>query len=102
MNKEEYRKHCEEQIERCIKLHDSKHLKEHELSLALLNECEDRKRREEDLVKYLENKIKYFQDKIDRLDIKNIYAHFDIAEMYRNKMKIYQDILERVKSGKYE
>lgn len=37
MNKAEYRKHCEEQIEKCIKLHDNKHLKEHELSLALLN-----------------------------------------------------------------
>lgn len=40
MNKEEYRKHCEEQIERCIILNDKKHLREHELSLALLNENE--------------------------------------------------------------
>lgn len=40
MNKENFRKHCEEQIERCIKLNDSKHLKEHELALGLLNENE--------------------------------------------------------------
>lgn len=40
MIKEDFRKHCEEQIERCIKLNDSKHLKEHELALGLLNENE--------------------------------------------------------------
>lgn len=28
MTKEEYRKHCEEQIEKCIRLHDIKHLRE--------------------------------------------------------------------------
>lgn len=40
MTKEEYRKHCEKQIERCILFNDAKHLKEHELSLGLLNENE--------------------------------------------------------------
>lgn len=40
MNKKEFREHCEKQIERCIKLNDSKHLKEHELALGLLNENE--------------------------------------------------------------
>lgn len=58
--------------------------------------------KEADLIKYLEDKIKFFEDKIDKLDIKNIYAHFDIAEMYRNKIKIYQDILERLKNNNYE
>ena len=40
MNKEEFREHCEKQIERCIKLNDLRHLKEHELTLGLLNENE--------------------------------------------------------------
>ena len=40
MNKKEFRKHCEKQIEMCIKLHDEKHLREHELALGLLNENE--------------------------------------------------------------
>ena len=40
MNIEEFREHCEKQIERCIKLNNSKHLKEHELALGLLNENE--------------------------------------------------------------
>jgi hypothetical protein len=40
MTKEEFRKHCEKQIEMCIKLHDAKHLREHELALGLLNENE--------------------------------------------------------------
>lgn len=38
MDKGEFREHCEKQIERCIKLNDSRHLKEHELALGLLNE----------------------------------------------------------------
>lgn len=40
MNKLDFRKHCEKQIERCIKLNDAKHLQEHELALAMLNENE--------------------------------------------------------------
>lgn len=39
MNKQELRKHCEKQIELCIKLHNS-NLKEYELILGLLNENE--------------------------------------------------------------
>ena len=50
MNKKEFREHCEKQIERCIKFNDEKHLKEHELSLALLNECEFRKKEKENLI----------------------------------------------------
>lgn len=85
MNKEELRKHCEGQIEKCIKLHDSKHLKEHELSLALLNECEQRKQNQENLIKYLENKIE------ERGFANDVYRY-----------TAYKDILERIKSGKYE
>lgn len=59
-------------------------------------------REKENLIKYLEDKIKFFEDKINKLNIPNVYIHFDIAEMYRDKIKIYQDILERVKSGKYD
>lgn len=40
MNKLDFRKHCEKQIELCIKLNDAKHLQEHELALGLLNENE--------------------------------------------------------------
>lgn len=92
MTKEELKKHCEEQIERCIKLHDSKHLKEHELSLALLNECEGRKQEKEKLIKYLED----FIDKTDyEVNIKGNYLYIAWSNAYR-------DLLEKVKSGKYE
>ena len=40
MNKLDFRKHCEKKIEQCIKLNDAKHLQEHELALAVLNENE--------------------------------------------------------------
>ena len=56
MNKKEFREHCKRQIEHCIKFHDEKHLKEHELSLALLNECEVRKEEKEQLKEQNEQK----------------------------------------------
>ena len=93
MNKKEYRKHCEEQIERCIKLHDNKHLKEYELSLALLNECERRKQREENLIKYLEDKIN--EPIIGGCD-------YLTGKMFGREKRLYLGILERLKSGKYE
>jgi hypothetical protein len=107
MNKEEYRKHCEEQIERCIRLHDSKRLKEHELSLALLNECEERKQREDNLIKHLEEKIKQCDENIEEtkkwLDVEEVHQStkndLHVAKVVK---KNYQEILERLKSGKYE
>lgn len=87
MNKEEFRRHCEQQIDRCIMLHDSKHLKEHELSLALLNECKTKKKEKENLIKYLEDKI---EDCDYQIDIIGDYQK--ICEE-----RAYRDILERVK-----
>lgn len=94
MNKEEYKKHCEEQIERCIKLRDSKHLREHELSLALLKECEDRRKREENLIKYLENKINDY--KIQFSQINGDYG------LLNPRIETYEDILERIKNNNYD
>lgn len=92
MTKEKFRKHCEEQIERCIKLRDSKHLKEHELSLALLNECEQRKQNQENLIKYIEN----FISKTDyEVNIKGNY-------LYLAWSNAYKDLLERIKNNNYE
>lgn len=102
MNKEEFRKHCEEQIEMCIKLHDSKHLKEHELSLALLNECEQKKQNQENLIKYIEEKIKSAQKYIQSQSYKpqgDLSVYYYYAE--RDK-KTYKDLLERIKSNNYE
>ena len=93
MNKKEYRKHCEEQIERCIKLHDSKHLREYKLSLALLNECERRKQREENLIKYLEDKMN--EIRIGGCDCLT-------TKMFETEKRVYREVLEKVKSGKYE
>lgn len=95
MTEEEFRKHCERQIERSIKFQDSKHLKEHQLSLALLNENEERKKDKENLIKYLE----------DMISIRESYlgtdnANFDTA--LEDEIDIIKDILEKVKSGKYE
>lgn len=87
MNKTEYREHCKKQIERCIKLNDAKHLREHELSLSLLNECEERKQEKDSLIKYLEDKIK---------------EPVSYNLLYDGKQQAYKDILERIKSGKYD
>ena len=93
MNKEEYRKHCEKQIDRCIKLNDSKHLKEHELALTLLNECEERKQDKDNLIKYLEDKI----------NMNDIYLKEETDESAQEylliKRDILKDVLERVKSA---
>lgn len=56
----------------------------------------------ENLIKYIEDKIEECEDKINKLNIPNVYTHFDIAEMYRNKIKIYQDLLERIKNNNYD
>ncbi len=93
MNKEEYRNHCEKQIEMCIRFHDSKHLKEHELSLALLNENEMLIKNKNNLIKYLENKIN--EVKIGGCDCQT-------TNMFEIEEKVYQDILERVKNNNYE
>lgn len=96
MNKTEYREHCKKQIERCIKLNDAKHLREHELSLSLLNECKERKQEKDSLIKYLEDKI----------NMNYIYLKEEIDEENRDYLLtaniVLKDILERVKSGKYE
>lgn len=99
MTKEKFTKHCEEQIERCIKLRDSKHLKEHELSLTLLNECEQRKQNQENLIKYIEEKIKKLKDECAS------FGHLidkDTIHKYDLQIKLYEDLLERIKSDKYE
>lgn len=100
MNKEEFRKHCEEQIERCIKLRDSKHLKEHELSLALLNECEQRKQNQENLIKYIEDKIKKIRESTcDSKDLDDIKLFNYMSELM---LSIYTDLLERIKNNNYD
>lgn len=92
MTKEEFRKHCEDQIERCIALNDYRHLKEHEISLALLNECEQRKQEKENLIKYLED----FISKTDyEVDTKGNYLYIAWANAYK-------DLVERIRSGEYE
>ncbi len=98
MNKKEFREHCEKQIERCIKFNDEKHLKEHELSLALLNECEFRKKEKENLINCLENEIKkielYLEQEKDDGNIYNL--------IIKIRKEDYKDLLEKIKSGKYE
>ena len=96
MNKQEYRKHCEEQIERCIKLNDSKHLKEHELSLSLLNENEHLIESKNNLINYLEDKLMI----INKMLVQE--QNINKREWLLAKKFSYQDILERLDSGKYE
>jgi len=93
MTKEEFRKHCEDQIERCIALNDYRHLKEHEISLALLNECKQRKQNQENLIKYIEDKIK--KPRIGGCDCLT-------DKMFETEEKIYTDLLERIKNNNYE
>lgn len=93
MNKEEFKKHCEDQIERCIALNDYRHLKEHEISLALLNECEQRKQNQENLIKYIEDKIE--EPRIGGCDCLT-------DKMFETEKKIYTDLLERIKNNNYE
>ena len=95
MNKEEFKKHCEDQIERCIALNDYRHLKEHEISLALLNECEQRKQNQENLIKYIEDEIKEYS----KFDTKKTMKQIEINTSVR---LVYQDLLERIKSNNYE
>ncbi|MCI9434065.1 MAG: hypothetical protein HFI86_02150 [Bacilli bacterium] len=111
MNKTEYRKHCEEQIEKCIKLNDAKHLKEHELSLALLNENESLINNKNNLIKYLENKINMCDGYIDttRSDLEEVkytlFAYDNLKKSIEENIKarnIYQDLLERIKNNNYE
>ncbi len=99
MNKTEYREHCKKQIERCIKLNDTKHLREHELSLSLLNECEERKQEKDSLIKHLEDKINTLQ--IQYHESAETVSVLDKG-MVLGCIGGYQDILERLKSGKYE
>ena len=104
MNKVEFRKHCEDQIEKCIKLHDSKHLKEHELSLALLNECEQRKKNQENLIKYIEDKIEEIKEHEDFI-IKYLSNHPLAKKSIDEDIileKSYKDLLERIKNNNYE
>lgn len=93
MNKEEFRKRCEDQIERYIALNDYRHLKEHEISLALLNECEARKQNQENLIKYIEDKIK--EPRIGGCDCLT-------DKMFETEVRIYTDLLERIKNNNYE
>lgn len=97
MTKEEFRKHCEDQIARCIKLKDYKHLKEHELSLALLNECEQRKQNQENLIKYIEDKIiKVRESTCDSKDLDDIKLFNYMSDLI---LSIYTDLLERIKNA---
>lgn len=98
MTKEEYRKHCEEQIKRCIKLRDIKYLKEHELSLALLNECEDRKQRKDNLIKYLEDSIKELKE-AQRILYENACTKLVEKATVNSTIRTYQDVLERLKNN---
>jgi hypothetical protein len=61
MNKQDFRKHCEEQIERCIKLNDAKHLQEHELALGLLNENERLIQQKNEYKEVIDKAIKYIE-----------------------------------------
>ena len=55
------------------------------------------KKEKENLIKYLENEIKINEQLIDCVDSANRLFFAGIAAI-----KILQDILERVKSGKYD
>lgn len=63
MNKEELKKHCEKQIERCSLLRDYKHQSEHQAVLDLLEENSqlkeviDKAIKNEEEVMYLANKV---------------------------------------------
>lgn len=62
MDKEEYRKHCEKQIKMCNMIGDFRHASEHELSLSLLNECENMKQEKEELKQVLIDIREYCKD----------------------------------------
>lgn len=93
MNKEEFRKHCEQQIERCIKLNDYKHLKEHELALSLLNEC-DRKKEEN---KRLDNQLKQKDKAID--ECIELIAKY-IQNCTYEEVPKYKELLEKLQQTK--
>lgn len=65
MTKEGFRKHCELQIEKCIKLHDSKHLKEHELALGLLNENKRLIDENQELKKQIDNYRNRYKNRLN-------------------------------------
>lgn len=59
---------------------------------------ENLEQKEENLIKYLEDKIKECKNTIELLEGTNSHR----ISMLQVQIKYYEDILERVKSGKYE
>lgn len=90
MNKLDFRKHCEKKIEQCIKLNDAKHLQEHELALAVLNENE-RLIQENKKYKKAIDKIK----DIDKHYIKGIDVGTGDIDITINH-KVWEEILKEV------
>lgn len=114
MTKKEFRDHCEKQIERCIKLNDSRHLKEHELTLCLLNENERLIQENKELKKQLEE-INNFINKAGFVNIQQLMLDYcakveeqkEFIEWLENKTNdthyhvneflIYQLVLQKYK-----
>ncbi|MDE6284760.1 MAG: hypothetical protein K2M17_03360, partial [Bacilli bacterium] len=59
------------------------------------------KKKEESLIKYLEYQINLYEKDIRNFS-KDYKVYYLIITEERKKLEAYQDILERIKSGKYE
>lgn len=95
MNKQDFRKHCEEQIERCIKLNDAKHLQEHELALGLLNENERLIQQKNEYKEVIDKAIEYINENSWYYNDEDSGAMFCLEE---EKAEVFcNDLLEILK-----
>lgn len=99
MTKEEFRKHCEKQIEKCIKLHDGKHLKEYELALALLNENEQLRQKNQELKNQIDSYRNRYKKRLEEKlseDIETDLEDFYLAEI-EGKANDYDKLQREIK-----
>lgn len=68
-------------------------------NISTIDSCNISKYQKENLIKYLENEINDLQNKLDKC--KNKLNDVNILVL-QTCIECYQDILERIKSGKYE
>lgn len=59
------------------------------------------KEEKEKLIKYLEHQVFLYEKDIKKLS-KDYKVYYSLIQEERHKLEVYKDILERVKSGKYE
>jgi len=59
------------------------------------------KEEKEKLIKYLEHQVFLYEKDIKKLS-KDYKVYYSLIQEERHKLEVYKDILERVKSSKYE